>query len=127
MAAPWYLDCSAGFVPTSEQALYTRVVEMAPIELIELEKDKDEPKEPEEVVAEKETQEKAKKGKKGDKTGSTPKPQASHARVSTCSASKAAAEGSTAPSTTGVGSPFVAPSMVVTIPSQFLHCKRESW
>ena len=88
------------------------------MELIELEKDEDEPKEPEEAVAEKETQEKAKKGKKGDNIGSAPKPQALQAKVSTRSASKAAAEASAAPSTTRVGSPCVAPSMVVTVPSQ---------
>ena len=118
MIAPWYLDCSAGFVSTSEHALHTRDAETAPVELIELEEDEDEPKEPKEAVAEKETQEKAKKGKKGDKTGFAPKPQALHARVSTSFASKVTAEGSAAPSTTGVGSPFVAPSMVVAVPSQ---------
>ena len=86
--------------------------------MIELEEDKDEPEEPKEAVAEKETQEKAKKGNKGNKIASAPKPQASQARVSTCSASKAMAEASTTPSTTRVGSPYVAPSVVVAVPSQ---------
>ena len=55
-------------------------------------------------------------GKKGNKTGSAPKAQASQAKVSTHFAMKAAIEASATPSTARVGSPFVAPSMVVAIP-----------
>ena len=65
MATASYQDCSARFVPTLEQALYTRIAETTLVELIELEEEEDKL---EEAILHKDIQEKA---KMGDKTGST--------------------------------------------------------
>ena len=55
MAAAWYLNCFVGFVPTSKQALHTRIFETILTELIEWEEEEDEPKEAKEAVDEKDT------------------------------------------------------------------------
>ena len=55
MAAPWYLDCSTSFITMSKQALHIRIVETAPMEMIELDDEEEEPKESEEAIAEKDT------------------------------------------------------------------------
>ena len=85
------------------------------MELIDLE---ERPKEPNcEPVPQKDSQDKGKKGKKDNMTSLAPKTQASQAKVSTHSATKAATKASVAPTTIGVGSPSTTPSMIVAIPS----------
>ena len=108
------MDCSAGFVPTVEEALYKDLSEKASIEFIDLEEPK---REPEEKEKEKENAEKGTKGmKKKGKEGATLATQASQANVSTHSSAKAAVEVFAA--TTATGSPYVAPPLPAPAPSQ---------
>ena len=98
----WYLDCSRGFVPEAEEALYTSLVSAAP-EVIQLE---EEPEEDENLAPPPILKEVGSaKGKgKGKKVASS--------QVSTRSYTKASVQRTAAPATTVVGSPSAAPSAV---------------
>ena len=97
----WYLDCSRGFVPESEESLYSRLVSSAP-EVIELEEEPQEHEIPPPPTIVKEVG--SSKGK-GRKLG----PHAS-SQVSTRTYTKASVQRTVAPSTTVVGSPSATPS-----------------
>ena len=106
----WYLDCRLGFTPLGEEALFSSLSSIAPVEAV---LEKEEAAESAQVVKPKRV-----RGKKA-KDGAASEPAAqSTALVVTCSAMKAAAEASAAPVSTVVGSPSALPSMVLAIASQ---------
>ena len=106
----WYLDCRPGFTPPREEALFSSLSSIAPIEAI-LEEEK--AAQPAQVVKPKRVW-----GKKA-KDGAASEPAAqSTTLVVTRSTTKAAAEASAAPISTAVGSPSALPSMVLAVASQ---------
>ena len=122
MAPGWYLGCSSGLIPTSEEALYQNLIQTAPVEMVDLKEPKELQEQPslqkESDNAEKGTKDKKAAKDKKNKQGSASATQASQANVSTHSATKAIVDATTASATTGVGSPSVAPSLSVPTPSQ---------
>ena len=106
----WYLDCRLGFTPPGEEALFSSLSSIAPIEVV---LEEEEAAQPAQVVKPKRV-----RGKKA-KDGAASKPAAqSTALVVTRSAMKAAAEASAAHVSTAVGSPSALPSMVLAVASQ---------
>jgi hypothetical protein len=96
----WYLDCSRGFVPEAEEALYSSLVSTAP-EVIELEEEPEEDENPAPPTIVKEVRSAKGKGK-GKRVASS--------QVSTRSYTKASVQRTAAPATTVVGSPPTTPS-----------------
>ena len=106
----WYLDCRPGFTPPREEALFSSLSSIAPVEAVPKE---EEAAQPAQVVKPKRV-----RGKKA-KDGAASEPAAqSTALVVTHSATKAAAEASAAPVSTVVGNPSTLPSMVLAVASQ---------
>ena len=106
----WYLDCRPGFTPPGDEALFSSLSSIAPIEAVPKE---EEAAQPAQVVKPKRI-----RGKKAkDGAASEPTDQ-STALVVTRSATKAAAEASAAHVSTVVGSPSALPSMVLAVASQ---------
>ena len=106
----WYLDCRPGYTPPGEEALFSSLFSIAPIEAV---LEEEEAPQPAQVVKPKRV-----RGKKA-KDGTATKPAAqSTALVVTHSATKAVAEAWAAPVSTVVGSPSALPSMVLAVPSQ---------
>ena len=99
VAGGWYLDCSRGFVPESEEALYSSLVSSAP-EVIELEEEPEEDNHPAPPIIVKEVGSAKGKGK-GKRVASS--------QVSTRSYTKASVQ---RPATTVVESPSATPSAV---------------
>ena len=112
VAGGWYLDCSRGFVPESEESLYASLVSSAP-EVIQLEEEPEEDHIPAPPTIVKEVGSAKGKGK-GKRVASS--------QVSTRSYTKASVQRSAAPDTTVVGSPTATPSAIapdlVPAPSQ---------
>ena len=106
----WYLDCRPGFTPPGEEALFSSLSSIAPVETVP---EEEEAAQPAQVVKPKRIREK--KAKEG--AASEPAAQ-STAPVVTRSATKAAAEASAAPISAAVGSPSTLPSMVLAVASQ---------
>ena len=101
----WYLDCPPGFTPPREEALFSSLSSITPVEAFS---EEEEAAQPAQVVKPKRVQ-----GKKA-KVGAISEPAAqSTALIVTRSATKAAAEALTAPISTVVGSPSALPSMVL--------------
>lgn len=126
----WYIDCAGGFVPVSEEALHRDLMATSPLELIDLEIS-EQPNEQQEPQRERAVKTAKGKGKK-DKQGIIPPTQASQANVVTRSASNFTAQTSALPSATGVGSPSIAPTMLLpdfsqsegTVPGVLLRKKK---
>ena len=106
----WYLDCRLDFTPPGEEALFSSLSSIAPVEAITNEEEAVQP-----AQAEKSKKARGKKAKDG--TAIEPATQ-STAFVVTCSATKATAEAFAAPISADVGSPSVMPSMVLVVASQ---------
>ena len=105
----WYLDCRPGFTPPGEEALFSSLSSIAPVEAVP----EEEAAQPAQVVKPKRV-----RGKKA-KEGAASEPAAqSTALVVTRSATKAAVEASAAPISTAVGSPSALPSMVHAVASR---------
>jgi hypothetical protein len=102
VAGGWYLDCSRGFVPEAEEALYINLVSSAP-EAIELEEEPEEEEKPAPPPIVKEVGSSKGKGK-GKRVASS--------QVSTRSYTKASVQRSPVPVATVVGSPSATPSAV---------------
>jgi hypothetical protein len=102
VAGGWYLDCSRGFVPESEESLYSGLVSSAP-EVIELEEEREEYHIPAPSAIVKEVGSAKGKGK-GKRVASS--------QVSTRSYTKASVQHTAAPATTVVGSPSAIPSAI---------------
>ena len=106
----WYLDCRPGFTPLGEEALFSSLSSIAPVEKVP---EEEEAAQPAQVVKPKRV-----RGKKA-KDGAASEPTAqSTTLVVTHSATKAIAEASAAPVSTVVGNPSALPSMVLAIASQ---------
>ena len=106
----WYLDCRPGYTPPGEEALFSSLSSIAPVEAVS---EGEEAPQPAQVVKPKRVW-----GKKA-KDGTTIKPTAqSTTLVVTRSATKVAAEASAALVSTAVGSPSALPSMVLAVASQ---------
>ena len=101
VAGGWYLDCSRGFVPESEEVLYSDLVSSAP-EVIELEEEPEEEEIPPPPTIVKEFGSAKGKGRKLNPHASS--------QVSTRSYNKASVQHTVAPATTVVGSPTATPS-----------------
>ena len=107
----WYLDCRPGFTPPGEEALFSSLSSIAPVETVP--EEEEEAAQPTQVVKPKRI-----RGKKA-KEGAASEPAAqSTVPVVTRSATKAAAEASAAPISAAVGSPSTLPSMVLVVASQ---------
>jgi hypothetical protein len=96
----WYLDCSRGFVPEVEEALFSSLVSTAP-EVIELEEEPEEDEDPAPPTIVKEVGSAKGKGK-GKRVASS--------QVSTRSYTKASVQRTAAPAATVVGNPPTTPS-----------------
>ena len=96
----WYLDCSHGFVPESEEPFYSSLVSKAP-EVIRLEEEPKEDENPAPPTIVKEVGSVKGKGK-GKRVASS--------QMSTRSFSKAPIQRAPVPTTTVVGSPMTTPS-----------------
>ena len=106
----WYLDCRPGFTPPGEEALFSSLSSIAPVEAVP---EEEEAAQPAQIVKPKRV-----RGKKA-KDGAASEPAAqSMALVVTRSATKAVAEASATPVSTVVGSPSALPSMVLAVASQ---------
>ena len=106
----WYLDYRLGFTPLGEEALFSSLSSIAPVEAVPKE---EEAAQPTQVVKPKRVREKkAKDGAASEHAAQ------STALVVTRSAMKAAAEASAAPISTALGSPSALPSMVLAVASQ---------
>ena len=106
----WYLDCRPGFTPLGEEALFSSLSSIAPVEAVP---EEEEAAQPAQVVKPKRV-----RGKKA-KDGAASKPAAqSTTLVVTRSATKATAEVSATPVSTAIGSPSALPSMVLAVASQ---------
>jgi len=104
VAGGWYLDCSRGFVPEAEEALYSSLVASAP-EVIELEEEPEEDASPAPPTTVKEVVSAKGKGKgKGKRVASS--------QVSTRSYTKASVPHTPVPEKTVVGSPSATPSAI---------------
>ena len=101
VAGGWYLDCSRGFVPESEEALYRDLVSSAP-EVLELEEEPEEQEIPPPPTIVKEFGSAKGKGRKLAPHSSS--------QVSTRSYTKASVQRTVPPATTVVGSPTATPS-----------------
>ena len=99
----WYFDCRPGFTPLGEEALFSSLSSIAPVEAVP----EEEASQPTQVVKPKRVPGKMAK----DGALST-------ALVVTRSTMKVAAEASAAPISTTVGSPSALPSMVLAVASQ---------
>ena len=106
----WYLDCQPGFTPPGEEALFSSLSSIAPVEAVPKE---EEAVEPAQVVKSKRVW-----GKKAKDGAASEPPAQSTALVVTRSAMKAAAEASGALVSIAVGSPSALPSMVLAVASQ---------
>ena len=106
----WYLDCQLGFMLPGEEALFSSLSSIAPVEAVPEEK---EAAQPAQVVKPKRV-----RGKKA-KDGAASEPAAqSTALVVTRSTMKGVAEESAASVSTAVGNPSALPSMVLAVASQ---------
>ena len=106
----WYLDCRPGYTPPGEEALFSSLSSIAPVEAVPEEEEA-----PQLAQVEKPKRVRGKKAKDG--VASKPAAQ-STALVVTRSAMKAAAEASAAHISTVVGSLSALPSMVLAVASQ---------
>jgi hypothetical protein len=102
VAGGWYLDCSRGFVPEGEEALYSSLVASAP-EVIELEEEPEEDVNPAPPTIVKEVVSAKGKGK-GKRVASS--------QVSTRSCTKASVPHTPVPVKIVVGSPSATPSAI---------------
>ena len=105
----WYLDCRPGFTPPGEEALFSSLSSIAPVEAVP---EEEEASQPAQVVKPKRV-----RGKKA-KDGAASEPAAqSTALVVTRSTIKVDAKASVAPVSTDVGRSSALPSMVLAIAS----------
>ena len=106
----WYLDCRPRFTPPGEEALFSSLSSIAPVEAV--------PEEEEAAQTAQVVKPKRVRGKKA-KDGATSEPAAqSTALVFTRLATKAAVEALAALVSTAFGSPSALPSMVLAVASQ---------
>ena len=106
----WYLDCRPGYTPSGEEALFSFLSSIAPVEAVLEEK---EAPQPAQVMKPKRVR--RKKAKDGTAIELAAQ---SITLVVTHSTTKAAVEASAAPVSTTVGSPSALPSMVLAVASQ---------
>ena len=106
----WYLDCRPGFTPPGEEALFSSLSSIAPVEAVP---EEEEVAQPAQVVKPKRI-----RGKKAKEGAASELAAQSTALVVTSSATKAAAEALAAPISAVVGSPSTLPSMVLAVASQ---------
>ena len=104
----WYLDCRPGFMPPREEALFSSLFSIAPVEAVP---EEEETAQPAQVVKPKVRGKKAKDGAASEPTAQ------STALVVTHSTTKAATEASATPVSTAIGSPSALPSMVLAVAS----------
>ena len=106
----WYLDCRPGFMPPREEALFSSLSSIAPVEAVP---EEEEASQPAQVVKPKRV-----RGKKAKDGVASEPPAKSTALVVTRSTMKVAAKASAALVSTVVGSPSALPSMVLAVASQ---------
>ena len=106
----WYLDCRPGFTPPGEEALFSSLSSIAPVEAV---LEEEEAAQPAQVVKPKRV-----RGKKAKDGVASELATQSTTLVVTRSTMKAAAEASAALVSTAVGSPSALPSMVLAVASQ---------
>ncbi len=102
VAGGWYLDCSRGFVPEAEEALYSGLVSSAP-EVIQLEEEPEEDEKPAPPPIVKEVGSAKGKGK-GKRVATSQKSTRSYTKVSV--------QPTPVPAATVVGSPSATPSAI---------------
>ena len=106
----WYLDCQPSYTPPGEEALFSSLSNIAPVEAVP---EEEEALQPAQVVKPKRV-----RGKKAEDGTATELAAQSIALVVICSATKAVAEASAAPVSTVVDSPSALSSMVLAVASQ---------
>ena len=105
----WYLDCRPGYTSPGEEALFSSLSSIAPVEAVP---EEEEDPQPTQVMKPKRVRRKKAK----DGTASEPATE-STALVVTRSATKATAEASATHVSTAIGSPSALPSMVLAVAS----------
>jgi hypothetical protein len=110
----WYLDCSNGYIHTSEEPSYASLNAEAPSQMVvyqpAMQEESDKEKSKGSKVAKVAKQPKGKKGKKGETIPPASATPASQGTITTRSATKATVQASAAPTPTVVGSPSVLPA-----------------